>query len=248
MFIDHIHQMWAHAGAPTWLTMLGRVVFPIFLFLMADSFYHTSNRKKFLRRLLIGSWFMTLAAPLLQSVIPNDNIMLINNAFSTFFVAGLYMWFYDLLRDGIRARSAKRIVGSALLFLVPIITAMPLMLVGTLSADPNFSPLTLRVLLYISLLIPNVLAVEGGFLMVGLGLAFYIFRERRWLQVAALAVVAALVIAMGGFSDIQWLMVFAAIPMLLYNGQRGRGMKDFFYIFYPAHIFGLYIISTLMTR
>lgn len=38
MFLDHIHQMFVHVGAPVWLTMLGRPVFPIFLFVSAESF------------------------------------------------------------------------------------------------------------------------------------------------------------------------------------------------------------------
>lgn len=31
--------------------------------------------------------------------------------------------------------------------------------------------------------------------------------------------------------------------MLLYNGKRGRGIKNFFYIFYPAHVYILYALS-----
>jgi hypothetical protein len=46
-----------------------------------------------------------------------------------------------------------------------------------------------------------------------------------------------------GSSDFQWLMVFAAIPLFLYNGKRGRGGKYFFYIFYPAHIYLFYVIA-----
>ena len=55
MFLDHIHEMFSASGAPIWLTMLGRVVFPLFMFLAADSFYYTHNRKAYLKRLL----FMT---------------------------------------------------------------------------------------------------------------------------------------------------------------------------------------------
>ena len=39
MFCDHVHEMFAAQGAPLWLTMLGRPVFPIFLFAAAESFH-----------------------------------------------------------------------------------------------------------------------------------------------------------------------------------------------------------------
>jgi hypothetical protein len=94
-------------------------------------------------------------------------------------------------------------------------------------------------------LLPNILLVEGGFILVILGVLFYALRKWRWAQIAVLAALSALVFINGNGTDIQGLMVFAAIPMLLYNGEKGRGMKNFFYIFYPAHIYLLYIIATL---
>ena len=45
MFIDHIHEMFSHAGAPMWLTMLGRLVFPMFLFASSESFHYTHSKK-----------------------------------------------------------------------------------------------------------------------------------------------------------------------------------------------------------
>jgi len=41
----------------------------------------------------------------------------------------------------------------------------------------------------------------------------------------------------------EWYGALAAVPMLCYNGKRGRGPKTFFYVFYPAHIYILYALS-----
>lgn len=52
-----------------------------------------------------------------------------------------------------------------------------------------------------------------------------------------------------GWARVQWAIALAAIPMLLYNGQKGKGCKNFFSIFSPTHIIGLYLlVSFLMQR
>ena len=38
---------------------------------------------------------------------------------------------------------------------------------------------------------------------------------------------------------------FSLIPLLLYNGKRGRGLKWLFYAFYPGHLLLLYLIKRL---
>jgi len=244
MVCDHIHQMFVPMGAPIWLTYLGRPVFPILLFLAADSFHYTHDRKKYLTRLLLGSWVMTISTAILQQVLPNREVVLMNNAFSTFFVAGLYMVFWARFVAGIREKSAKKIVTSILLCFVPILMAAPMFAVGSLSFNPNVPTTTIRLLAMVALMVPSVFIVEGGFAMTALGVAFYMFRKWRWAQIGVLLALSALVYAIdGGF---QWMMVFAALPMALYNGETGRGLKQFFYVFYPAHIWALYILATLL--
>ena len=237
MVFDHIHQMWVFDGAPIWLTYLGRPVFPMFLFAMAESFHYTRNRKKLMLRLLVASWFMTVINFVLAMLLPDENIVLMNNAFSTFFVATLYMLFWDLIIDGIKHKNAKKTIGGVLLCFVPILTAIPIFMVTGIESPPLW-------LIRALFLVPNILMVEGGFALVFLGVLFYIFRRRRWAQVLILVALSALQFIINPSSP-QWMMVFAAIPIFLYNGEKGRGMKNFFYILYPAHIYLLYIIAAI---
>ena len=69
MFLDQIYQMFGSMGAPIWLTMLGRLAFPIFLFLAADSFHYTHDRMAYLRRLLYMSWFMIVGNAIIGSIL-----------------------------------------------------------------------------------------------------------------------------------------------------------------------------------
>ena len=92
-----------------------------------------------------------------------------------------------------------------------------------------------------------------------MGLVLYLFRKRRGVQVAAFTVYYLLygVVYMGlmvsnmpGFVWTQLFTVYyeiygvlAAPLMLWYNGQRGRGHKALFYVFYPAHVYVFYALS-----
>lgn len=246
MVLDHIHEMFVSMGAPMWLTMAGRLVFPMFLFAASESFYYTHSKKRYLQRLLFASWGMTIFTFILQAVLPNPDVVLMNNAFSTFFVAGLYMLCWDTLKAGIRQKSPKEIGKAALIFLVPILSAIPVYLMAMLSFNENVPGSVIRLLARIALLMPNILAVEGGAPLVVLGLLFYIFRKHRTIQIGVLLALSLIVYLSG--NKVQSFMALAAIPIALYNGKRGKGMKNFFYIFYPAHIGLLYCIAALISR
>lgn len=242
MFFDHVHQMYAWNGAPMWLTMLGRPVFPMFLFIAAESFHYTRDRKKYLKRLLFASWGMTILTFLVQQIVPNPNVVLMNNAFSTFFVTALYMQCWDWFSDGIRNKSPKQVVRAMLCGLIPVLCAAPMFLLANLTLKAEIPRHIVRFLAMLALLTPSILTVEGGVSLIVLGVLFYIFRERRVMQVLILLLLSALVYLVDG--GIQWMMCAAAVPMMLYNGKRGRGLKNFFYVFYPAHIVILYLLET----
>jgi hypothetical protein len=263
MVCDHIHQMWNYVDGTMWLTYIGRLVFPIFMFLMADSFHYTRNRKKLILRLFAGTMFMTVMNFIVQLIFPNQRVILMNNAFSSFLIATIYMLSYDMIKNGIKEKNAKKIINGTLLCLLPLLTSIPSYILtlsgvglspeaeaaaqqaGTLIQFPG--PVIAASAIF-SMVVPNLLNVEGGFLTVIMGVLFYVLRKWRWAQVLVLAAVAALSFSVQGSGSFQWMMVFAAVPMLLYNGEKGRSMKDFFYVFYPAHIYLLYIIATITSK
>lgn len=41
-------------------------------------------------------------------------------------------------------------------------------------------------------------------------------------------------------------MVLAAPFILLYNGERGKSLKGFFYVYYPVHVFIISAVNQFM--
>ena len=228
---------------PLWLTMLGRLVFPIFLFLAADSFHYTHDRLAYLRRLLYMSWFMTIGNAIIGNVFHNGNVCLMNNAFSTFFIIGIYICSWDLLAKGLRDKSYKELIQGLGLFLFPILSSIPIVVLAGILETPHANPIVVQIVAFILSLVPSILIAEGSFMMVILGLLFYIFRTNRMAQIIVLAVISVIAHLFDP-TTMQWMMIFAVIPMYFYNGERGSGNKNFFYIFYPAHIYLLWILAS----
>lgn len=100
------------------------------------------------------------------------------------------------------------------------------------------------------------LATEASLYGLAMILIFYFFRGDA-MAMAAMYILASVVISWpaGALTearillfDYQWMMIFATPFFFLYNGKRGSGSKLakwFFYIFYPAHIWIIYIIYYL---
>lgn len=83
----------------------------------------------------------------------------------------------------------------------------------------------------------ELLRTDYGALGVLCILVLYLFRYNRMWQILA-----------GCLSFFWWELpaVIGFIPISLYNGKRGWNLKYLFYVFYPLHLFILYIVCQLM--
>ena len=150
MFLDHIYEMFGAFGAPMWLTMLGRVVFPLFMFLVADSFYYTHNRKVYLKRLLFMTWFMIIGNMIVSQFFTNGQVGLANNAFGAFFLVGISICAWDLMVEGMKEKKLYSFWKGLGLFHLPILLALPALFLSGYLASEDISPLMVQLLLFLS--------------------------------------------------------------------------------------------------
>ena len=252
MVLDHIHYFFSFTGAvPEWFSMLGRVSAPLFLFCTAEGFAHTHDRRTYLLRL----WGMGAGMGLVQFVIGvglgrrADGFYPMNGILRDLTVACLLWQGIDWLR--------QRRLGRALALVGGVGVLWPAVSLALVAALPPAGQLPLYFLSWTVL--PNwAFSTDGGVWFILGGVLLYALRGHRKIQVLAWAAWAfwidmgsvSYLLRMGGVSlgqamllSYQWMEVFAAPLMLLYNGQRGAGHKQLFYWFYPAHVYGLYLLS-----
>ena len=86
--------------------------------------------------------------------------------------------------------------------------------------------------------------IDYGFIGVMLPVLTYLGNGKT--QKLLLTAVCQLLLA-GSFGGIQWYCLLSLPLLALYNGQRGKpGIKNFFYIYYPAHLVIIYLLSFLI--
>ncbi|XRJ97380.1 TraX family protein [Latilactobacillus sakei] len=242
MVIDHIAEFFSFLGIPIWFHWIGRITAPIFLFESAEGFTHTSNRKKYMFRLLLGFWIMQVVTSFLNSFFIVGNELIINNIFGTLFLGTIYMQSIYYIKQG----KGFIFKGISLFILTTLVSFVPLVFMERIDNN-NFFLLIFKVFDFI---IPTLFLTEGGMLFVLLPVLFYVFHGKKLLQVLSILIVA--IISTGFnfqnlFSDnYQWMMTTSIIPIVLYNGEKGKSMRNFFYIFYPAHITVFALVSFFM--
>lgn len=244
MTFDHIHAF-SGLTVPIWFGWLGRPVATMFLFASAEGYRHTRSKKKYLLRLLAGFWGMNLGNYVFSKLFPLDGVELYANIFGTIFWGVFAMFLYDSVRSGIREKNALKILYPVAIILIS--AALSLTLEPLLRENRTIGS-------WIFNLVPLPLYVEGGIVYVLIALMFYLCGDKKNLRLIVVAAVSALFLAdslPGGHlftQNYQWMAVFSIIPIYLYNGEKGRSMKQFFYAYYPLHIFAIYLIGYLLAQ
>ena len=261
MLLDHIHYMFIDfAPIPDWFTVVGRLVAPVFLFLLAEGFHHTHSRPRFFLRVWLVSFGMEsvqFCMRVLGMWQRADGFIPINGIFMNFPI--LFCMWQGI--DWLRARTpGKALLGLAAL-VGPWFIHDLLLWVATLAPG-----LSLPVTWVGYAVLPDWhFITDGGQTYLIEGLVLYLFRGHRRLQLPAYAVTAlALEFFYYGslwqswtpgftwaqmFTNVdycQWMSVFSVVLMALYNGRRGKGYGKLFYLFYPAHVYALYALSCLL--
>lgn len=244
MLIDHIAEF--IPDMPVWMHWLGRIAAPIFLYCLVVGMEKTHNRMRYLARLYVSGVVMGIMDFTANLLTESPYVVMQNNIFTSLFLVAIFIEAIEMYRD-------DRDNGKRLLIILLIEQLVSVMMCATASAV--FGGLHLEFLL--GGLLPNVIYTEGSFLVVLIGLLFYWYRkEPKWLAgtfALTCVVYAVMVFLNSGFSthavfyeDYQWMMCMSIPFFLSYNGERGAGMKYFFYIFYPVHILILYVLGNML--
>lgn len=246
MVFDHIHYIFSGIwDIPMWFTMLGRVSAPLFIFISANGMRYTRHPEKYMLRLWAGSVFMSFGNKLINTYfpLPGGGIVM-NNIFSTLFISSLVIYCIRKIRE--RKREGQPFIRYLLLMSIPVVSSILIVLTILV---PRLTAVSTAIMAFV----PSLLFCEGSFAFVLLGVGFYFCLDSKK-KLSLFYTLFCLFILFTGHrsgeglqsvftADIQWMMIFALPVMLLYNKQKGAGMKYFFYIFYPAHIYLFAILA-----
>lgn len=238
---------------PHWVTFvlfsLGGLTFPIMAFIMVEGYIHTSNLKKYATRLAIFAVISQVPFSLLNGWTANVLITLLLGL-------GL-LWAYDHIKS--RPLFVLILLGVEIVsYFCDWAIAGPLMVfasyalrnrgVAGISATMAIPYICIGApaLVYFALELIAAFTNTSG--IVAANTVEYIARAYVNLGVAG----EPLLLSINGFAQLCSLgytligFSLAWFFILFYKGTRGRSMKWFFYVYYPLHLFIIWIVKQVL--
>ena len=210
MFLDHIK--YANPLFNNFFTeYFGRLALPIFAFLIAEGYSHTSDLKKYIKRIFIFGVISQIPYMLFRTLVGDWKLL---NVMFTLLLGLTTIIVYD--------NSRKKY------FSIPIIITI--------------------------LVVGEYIKVEYGWFGILTVLVMHILRIKKMFM----PLVYGIIIFVYYYSIIRSDFIFDKHCMLLmfftwittfiinlYNGEKGKSVKYFFYVFYPVHLLFIYLIHLI---
>ena len=236
------------------LRTIGRLAAPLFFFVLTESIAHTRSKPKFLLRLYLAAVGVNLFTAITNFFF-GDTIgrFFQSNILFDYFFTALYIILIEQSILAVKEKSLKR--G---LLAVSGVAAIGIMCFLCVLADTiSYSKLglipeqawLLQDLIYSFIASPFGPSYTILFILMGI---FMYFAKNKYEKAAVLLLVSGICYFGWNFEFLhnsiigsviggnQPYMVFAVPFILLYNGEKGKGQKYFFYLYYPLH---RYVIS-----
>jgi len=236
MIIDHIGAAFPDTFGFEF-RVIGRLAFPIFVFLLAEGFRHTKSHGKFLARLFV---FAIISQPVFGWALkgtdfPNVNFLENTNIFYTLFFGGAAITVYKKL-PAIGGKIYSAVVVIAALFVFAWLAE------DVFSSDYGAYGVVFIFIMY-------VVRCKDFYLYKNFGNG----RHEATYKILPLVTMATVCLYQfnwmfryafeSGFSSISgmwWAMIPAKLVSVVlvafYNGKRGYGLKWLFYVAYPLHL------------
>ncbi|MCL2287285.1 MAG: conjugal transfer protein TraX [Firmicutes bacterium] len=238
MIIDHTGKVLPDIF-PFEILVIGRIAFPIYVFLIAEGFYHTKNPVRFLVRLftfaiISESFFdMALNGAYFSFGADGINFFANTNIFYTLFLGGAAITCYEYVRRKCHFVESDIKITSALAA-VTLMLGFAWLVGSAFTSDYGGYGVVFIFCMYLL----RKFDLPKGFILTAM--AVLSLWQYEWMFVYALTNGLAAV------TNAMWLAIAVTlVPVPLaacYNGKRGPGWKWFFYWSYPAHLAVLAVV------
>lgn len=202
--------------------IIGRIAFPIFAFFLSVGWQRTSNKKKYVLTILL---FAIITQPIYYFAL-NTSVFSLNILF-TFLVSILVFYLTDLSR--------------------------------------KYKDMRFLYIIFIAVILLSIFAFETLGIVFDYGIygvlictIFYLFYDSKikysrlvmWILFSLITIIYCSINLISNFIFDSVLQIFSLLSIILlvfYRGENGKKTSKYlFYIFYPAHILVIYLISLLI--
>ncbi len=248
------------------IKICGKISAPLFLYMVTESMHHTRSKKRHILRLYLGAVF-TGAVHFFMMLFFGDflNYRISNNIMYSFFYTALYIKLIEYIVIKLREKKYIKIFIPIAVILITLIVPYIILVNNqwwTPNSFPDNSENVIILNSFVEIFVSSPVFVMFGrysllFILMGILIYFVPGKEQKLLVFVIFCIISCIGsntyfwegsrFPSGIFSPNQYFMLLAYPFMYLYNGERGKSFKWFFYLYYPLHQYLIAIVAIVIT-